>query len=96
VKVRFTPSAEAEYVEALTFVLKDNRRAALLFGRKIESALRRVARYPDSGRKLPEFPELPHREIIVPPYRLFYRVEHRTIWIVALWHGARVPRPPKT
>ena len=48
-----------------------------------------------SGRKIPEFPELAHREVIVPPYRFFYRAEKSTVWIVAVWHGAQVPTPSK-
>jgi putative ABC transport system substrate-binding protein len=31
--------------------------------------LKRLERFPNSGRHLPEFPELPHREVIVWPYR---------------------------
>jgi hypothetical protein len=44
---------------------------------------------PDSG-----VPEVPHREVIVKPFRFFYRVEKRTAWIVAVWHGARLPDEP--
>jgi ABC-type uncharacterized transport system substrate-binding protein len=36
---------------------------------------------------LPEFPELPHREVIVWPYRFFYRVQGEIIWIVAVEAG---------
>ena len=43
----------------------------------------------DSGRIIPEFPDLPHREVIISPYRFFYRVEKKTVWIVAVWHGAQ-------
>jgi plasmid stabilization system protein ParE len=53
-----------------------------------------LERFPDSGRKLPEFPDLPHREVVVPPYRFFYRVHGRTVWVVAVWHGAREVQEP--
>jgi plasmid stabilization system protein ParE len=57
--------------------------------------LRRLERYPKSGRLLPEFPELPFREVIVPPYRFFYRLESKTVWVVAVWHGAQLPGEPQ-
>jgi plasmid stabilization system protein ParE len=43
---------------------------------------------------IPEFPELPHREVVIRPYRFFYRVEKKTIWIVAVWHGAQETKDP--
>ncbi|GFO55498.1 hypothetical protein GMSM_25050 [Geomonas sp. Red276] len=52
--------------------------------------------FPNSGMTLPEFPDLPFREAIVPPYRFFYRVKEKTVWIVAVWHGAQVPHAPST
>ena len=52
-------------------------------------------RFTPSGRVLPEFPRLPYREVVVAPYRFFYRVADRTVWIVAVWHGAQIPQEPK-
>jgi len=56
--------------------------------------LKRLLEYPDSGGSIPEFPELPYRELIVPPYRFFYRVKDDIVWIVAVWHGAQLPEEP--
>lgn len=42
----------------------------------------------------PEFPDLPFREAVVPPYRFFYRRERNAIWVVAVWHGAQQPKEP--
>ena len=86
--IRFTPTAGAEFLAAIEYIRKDKPGAAVQFRRKAEKALRRLNRFPDSGRRLPEFPDLPSREVVVPPYRFFYRVEQKTVWIVAVWHGA--------
>jgi plasmid stabilization system protein ParE len=56
--------------------------------------LRRLEKFPESGRVIPEFPELPHRELLLAPYRFFYRVKGKTVWVVAVWHGAQLPREP--
>lgn len=88
-RVRFTPSARQQFLRALEYIHRDKPSAAKNFRDRAEKVLRRLEKYPGSGRAVPEFPELPHREVVVAPYRFFYRVEKRTIWIVAVWHGAR-------
>lgn len=39
--------------------------------------------------------DLPFREVIVNPYRFFYRRVGKTIWVVGVWHGAQIPIEPK-
>lgn len=93
-KIRFTPSARAQFLAAIVYIRRENPTAAETFRRKAETALSRLRRFPQSGRILPEFPDLPFREVIVAPYRFFYRVKGRTVWIVAVWHGAQLPQEP--
>ncbi len=92
--VRFTPTARAAFLAAVEYIRKDKPGAAVQFRRKAERVLRRLTKFPNSGRKLPEFPDLPVREVVVAPYRFFYRVEGKTIWIVAVWHGAQKASEP--
>ena len=95
-KIRFTPSARLQFLEGLAYIRRDNPLAASKFREKAERILRRPDEYPESGRVIPEFPDLPHREVLVPPYRFFYRVEKGTVWIVAVWHGAQeAGEPPR-
>jgi len=93
-KVRFTPSARLQFFAGLEYIKASNPLAALALLARAKKSLRRLSTYPQSGRKIPEFPELSHREVIVPPYRFFYRVEKPTVWIVAVWHGAQLPAAP--
>ena len=93
-KVQFTPTARLQFFAALAYVRQDNPQAAIRFRKKAEAVLRRLQKFPDSGRVIPEFRELPYREVIVTPYRFFYRVEGRIVWIVAVWHGAQLPGAP--
>lgn len=88
-RIRFTPSARMQFLEALVYIRKDKPAAAVTFRKRAEQMLRRLEKFPQSGRLIPEFPELPHREVVIRPYRVFYRVEKKTIWIVAVWHGAQ-------
>ena len=95
-KLKFTPSARTRFLQALSCILQDNPKAALQFRKKAERVLRRLGRFPESGRRIPEFPDLPFREVVVPPYRFFYRREEKTIWVVACWHGAQLPAEPES
>ena len=88
-RVRFTPSARLQFLEALAYIRRDKPSAVLKFRDKAEKLLRRLEKFPESGRIIPEFPDLPHQEVIIKPYRFFYRVEKKTVWIVAVWHSAQ-------
>ena len=95
-KIRFTPSARLQFLEGLAYIRRDNPLAASKFREEAERVLRRLDEYPESARVIPEFPDLPQREVLVPPYRFFYRVEKKTVWIVAVWHGAQeAGEPPR-
>ena len=94
-KILFTPSARKQFLDALNYIKKDNPRAAKDFKNKAERILLRLLDFPDSGRKIPEFPEIPFREVIVRPYRFFYRVEGQIVWIASVWHGAQIPESPE-
>jgi plasmid stabilization system protein ParE len=94
VKIRFTRSARIHFLAALEYIRRDHPAAARTFRKKAEMVLKRLERFPKSGRIVPEFPELPYREVIVTPCRFFYRTEGETVWIVAVWHGAQLPNEP--
>ena len=93
-KIRFTESARAQFLAALSYIRRDNPDAASRVRQRAETVLRRLESFPESGRIVPEFPGLPYREVIVPPYRFFYRVRNHTVWIVGVWHGAQLPGEP--
>jgi plasmid stabilization system protein ParE len=68
--------------------------AASTFRKKAEKTLSRLRRFPGSGTALPEFPDLPFREVAIAPCRFIYRVKQKTVWIVGVWHSTRLPKKP--
>jgi len=94
VKARFTPTGRSQFLGVLSYIQRENPQAAVEFRRRAEKVLRRLERFPTSGKVIPEFPELPYREVIIAPYRFFYRVEGKIVWVVAVWHGAQLPDLP--
>jgi len=95
VKVRFTPSGRRQFLSALAYIQQDKPSAARRFLKKAEKSLKRLEKFPDSGRLVPEFPELPFREVVIPPYRFFYKRKGSTVWIVGAWHSAQSVRQPE-
>ena len=94
-KIRFANTAKISLESAINFIHQDNPIAAANFLECVEKTLRRLEKYPDSGRRISEYPELPYRELLVLPYRFFYKIDGKTIFIVAVWHTAQIPMDPK-
>ncbi len=93
--VRFTPTGRTQFLSAIAYIRRENPQAAASFRRRAEEVLRRLERYPESGRIVPEFPDLPYREVIVRPYRFVYRVREPIVWVVAVRHAARLSQSPR-
>ena len=93
-RVLFTPSGRVQFLAAVTYIAGERPAAAGRFVTRVERALRRLGRYPRSGRRIPEFPDLAYRELVLPPYRFFYRTQDRIVWIVAVWHSAQLLEAP--
>ena len=94
-KVQFTPSARTQFLTALSHIRNDKPSAAVNFRNRVENILRRLEDFPESGRIIPEFPDFPYREVIISPYRFFYKTKVDVVWIVAVWHGAQLPKEPE-
>ena len=93
-RLRFTTSAKDQFLAAVAYIQVDNPTAGQNFRERAEAAFRELEKFPDSGRHVPEFPDLPHRELIVKPYRFFYRVVGKTVWVIGVWHGRQLPEQP--
>ena len=89
-EVRWAERARDDLREIYRFISRDSPRAAESQVERILSAAERLENYPESGRLLPEFPNLGYREIIVTTYRVIYRAHKDTIWIVGVLHGRRL------
>ena len=94
-RVLFTPAARAQFLAALAYIAADDPAAARALRERAEESLSRLSDFPESGRVLPEFPDLPFREVVVSPYRFFYRVKYYAVCVVAAWHSAQLPGEPK-
>ncbi len=69
------------------YIALDKPEGARAFVRKVFRAEERLAAFPKSGRIPPEIPHLPYREVIVPPCRVLYRIDHKTVLIIHVMRG---------
>lgn len=84
--------AIADMENIYDYIANDSQVYAQLNAETIIKSVERLKRFPGSGRHLPEFPNLPHREVIVGNYRVIYRYNSKSgkVNIVAVVHGSRL------
>ena len=93
-RVRFIPQAERQYLEALRCLMRSNAACAVTVQKRAEAVIDLLREHPRAGHVISEFPDLSHRELLVPPYRFFHRVVADSVWIVAVRHARqRLERP---
>jgi plasmid stabilization system protein ParE len=63
--VRWAEPARDDLAEIYDFIARDSPGAALALVERILQATEQLASFPESGRLVPEFPELTYRELIV-------------------------------
>src|SRR4051812_27501056 len=93
-KIKFTPSARGQFLDTIEHITEENPLGAQRLRARVEKELKRLIAFPNAGRRIPEFPELPHRKLVVNPYRVFYRVDEDVIWVVAFWRTSQDPSTP--
>ena len=96
VRVQWTREAVSDLEGIFGFIAKDS----IQYGRwQVEAltlAAQKLEAYPRLGRRLPEFPRLPHREIISGNYRIIHRYDSasKTIHVISVVHGRRQLKRP--
>lgn len=90
--VRTTRASEADIVEARDHIASDSPRAALTWVEEISRAIESLDRFPHRGAVIPEAEDLGRelRHLILGQYRLIYRIEGSTVWVLRVIHGARL------
>jgi toxin ParE1/3/4 len=74
----------AEYIAA------DSPAYAGIVLKSIVNLTRVLERFPQAGRKVPEFDDENTRELLIYSYRIIYRLERDEALIVAVIHGKRI------
>ncbi len=69
-----------------------NPAAARQLVQRVIDAVQRLQRFPRMGSAPPELRGLPYRHLIVPPCRIFYRLDQRVLYIVHILRHEQLVR----
>lgn len=89
-KLIWTEPALLDLDEVAEYIALDDPLAAGNYVQKVFDRVERLAIYPNSGKRPKELPRTPYREIVVPPCRIFYRVENETAYILYVMRSERL------
>lgn len=89
----WTEPALLDLDQIAEYIALDDPAAASKYVQKVFDRTERLSRFPNSGKRPVELPRTPYREIVVPPCRIFYRVENESAFILYVMRSERLLRP---
>ncbi len=91
-KVYWTEMAELDLEEIIDYISRDSRQAAESIYKKIKSKCAQLKTYPERYRIVPELLDISikdYREIILPPYRIIYKLIKKEVYVIAVVDSRR-------
>lgn len=88
-KVHWTDTALRHLSGIHDYIAQDSTVYAKGIVGRLTSRSRQIARYPRSGRMVPEYESPDVREVIEGSYRIIYQILPERIDVLAVIHGAR-------
>ena len=90
--IRWAQPAVDDLRDIAQYIAADSQSAAGAFVDRVDKAVRQLGRHPLSGRIVPELQRhniSRYRELILSPWRLFYRYEQDVAIVLAVIDGRR-------
>ena len=91
-EVIWTEPALQELDAIAEYIALDNPAAASLLVKSVLDKTKRLQDFPRSGRIPPELPNSVYREIVVPPCRIFYRLDDTQVFLLFVLREERLLR----
>ena len=91
-KVLWTDVAESDLKDIIEYISIDSPQNALKILKKIKQRASELYTLPERGRIVPELQDqgiLQYREIVIPPWRLMYRITEREVFVLSLIDSRR-------
>jgi len=86
----WSPRALGDVEAIAAYIALDSSTYAKAVVRTIMTSTRTLARFPRSGRRVPEFDDENTRELIAYSYRIIYTIDPDQVTIAAVIHGKRM------
>jgi toxin ParE1/3/4 len=91
-RVAWADAARADLEAIAEYIANDRLQTALSVLDRIERAAARLTRMPERGRTVPELAMIGvcgYRELVVPPWRILYRLSESTVHVLAVVDSRR-------
>ena len=88
-KVEWSATAISHLTDIFEYIAGDSERYALRMVDRITSRSKQISSAPELGEVVAEFKDDNIRQIIEGPYRVIYRIEAKSVLVLAVVHGAR-------
>ena len=83
-------AAAVEDLESIAeYISRDSAAYAAAVIRNIIESTRRLTKFPESGRIVPELNDRGTREVIAHGYRVIYRLQEEHVLVITVLHGRR-------
>jgi toxin ParE1/3/4 len=89
-RIVWSSRAAQDLNSIIDYIAADSPAYAGIVLKKIVNQTRILARFPQAGRKVPEFDDESLRELVVYSYRIIYRLQEDEVLIASAIHGKRV------
>ena len=71
------------------YIALDNPEAARMLVARVFASVERLEQFPNSGKCPSELPRSRYREVVIPPCRVFYRVEGEAVYLLYVMRAER-------
>jgi len=91
-RVKWAHPAQLDLMEIAGFISQDRPAVARKIAKKIRRRISSLKTSPERGRVVPELEKqgiTQYREIIISPWRVIYRIDERTVYILLVVDGRR-------
>ncbi len=91
VRVEWAAPAVEDLEGVYEYIARDSPRYARNTVERITESAARLARFPQLGQVVPEYPQSMYRQLAVGNYRLIYREDHSSnrVIVMGIIHGSR-------
>ena len=72
------------------YIALDNQIAAMRLVKKVFNTIERLSDFPLSGKEIREMPNSIYKEIVVPPCRIFHRLDQNSVYILHVMRGEQL------
>lgn len=90
--VRWSETSEKDLIDIIEYIAEDNPLNAYEVFKKIKRITSSLYTFPDRGRIVPELQDqgiTQYRELIVPPWRIIYRISEGMVYVLSVLDGRR-------